>query len=72
MQIINNPFEIGVWYKIEIDKEGLYRIDHEVTPFVMQVEDQYDRPSIKLERASRPDLIEPTVPAWSADCLDGT
>jgi len=30
LQLINNPFETGIWYKIEVDEEGLFKIDHEV------------------------------------------
>jgi hypothetical protein len=30
MQVMDNPFETGVWFKIEVNEEGLYKIDHDV------------------------------------------
>jgi len=30
LQVMDNPFESGVWFKIIVDEEGLYRIDHDL------------------------------------------
>ena len=52
LQIINNPFETGVWYRIEVDEEGLYKIDHEVLQAANIDPGQFDPQTMKIYTAA--------------------
>jgi hypothetical protein len=51
LQVIDNPFETGVWYKIEIEKEGIFRIDHEVLEAADIDPGQFDPQTMKIYTA---------------------
>ncbi|MGB3339923.1 MAG: C25 family cysteine peptidase [bacterium] len=52
LQIIDNPFETGIWYKIEVDEEGLFRIDHEVLEAANIDPAQFDPQTMKIYTAA--------------------
>lgn len=51
-QTIKNPFSIGVWYKIEVDREGLFKIGYEDLKKAGINPKQFDPKTIKIYTAA--------------------
>lgn len=68
LQIIENPFETGVWYKIEVDEEGLFKIDHDVLEAADIDPAQFDPQTMKIFTAAF-DLLPRDVQNAFADSL---
>ncbi|MGQ9701362.1 MAG: type IX secretion system sortase PorU [bacterium] len=67
-QSIKNPFSTGVWYKIEIDEEGIYKIDLEVLRSAGIDPKQFDPKTMKIYTAAF-DLLPKNVQTSYADSL---
>jgi hypothetical protein len=52
MQVMDNPFETGVWFKIEVNEEGLYKIDHDVLKNADLDPGQFDPQTMKIYTAA--------------------
>ncbi len=62
------PFSSGVWYKIEVDEEGLYRIDHDEITSAGLDPAQFDPKTMKIYTAAF-DLLPKNVHDTFADSL---
>ena len=52
LQVMDNPFESGVWFKIIVDEEGLYKIDHDVLEDAGLDPAQFDPQTMKIYTAA--------------------